>query len=66
MRSDSTTLIVRVPTPLVERVDNLAERAGMNRSQLVRLLLSRADEGAIPSGLLNSGNELRLALQASA
>ena len=65
-RNGSTMLFVRVPTSMAERVDTLAERAGLNRSQLLRLLLARVDDEDIPSGLLTVADELRPALRASA
>lgn len=64
--SNSTVLFVRVPTPVAERVDDLAERAGLNRSQFLRLLLARVDDEDVPSGIFAVADDLRPALRASA
>ena len=52
---------VRVPTVEAREFDALAHAAGLRRSELLRLLICRAAEGDIPSGLMTAGPELHRA-----
>lgn len=57
----SDTVIVRAPPTITERIDSLADRAGLTRAQFMRMLLSRASESDLPEGLMASANSLRQA-----
>ncbi len=49
---------VRVRPELADRLDRLAAKAGVSRSQFLRLVLGRVDERAVPAGLAEVGAEL--------
>lgn len=53
------SLIVRMPKSLAERVDGLAARAGLSRSQLVRLVLANLTEHDLPSAMIANAEALR-------
>ena len=51
MRQATTVqMTLRVPISTIARIDDLAERAGLARAQVVRMLLRRASEAELPSG----------------
>lgn len=52
---------VRVPAGQAREFDALAHAAGLRRSELLRLVISRTAEGDLPPGLLAAGEELRRA-----
>jgi len=45
--------------PMLDRVDAMAERAGLTRAQTLRILLSRASEADLPAGLVSNADLLR-------
>jgi hypothetical protein len=57
--STSIPLVVRVPTYQVCRVDDLARRSGLTRSQLVRLILDKMSDDGVPAVLFDIADGLR-------
>lgn len=49
---------VRVPDGQARQFDALARLAGLRRSELLRLVISRMAEGDLPPGLLTAGSDL--------
>jgi|tagenome__1003787_1003787.scaffolds.fasta_scaffold10066389_1 predicted transcriptional regulator len=49
---------VRVRPELVDRLDRLATKAGLSRSQFLRIVLGRVNEQSLPAGLADVGAEL--------
>ena len=62
MRQATTVqMTLRVPVSTLDRIDGLAEEAGLTRAQVVRMLLRRASEAALPTGLVENADRLRAA-----
>jgi hypothetical protein len=60
MRQATTVqMTLRVPISTVHRIDDLAERAGLARAQVVRMLLRRASQAELPAGLVENADCLR-------
>ena len=51
----------RLPEAVVSQIDQMAETAGMGRGQMLRLLLARATEEGLPSGLAGHAAAIRVA-----
>ena len=49
---------VRVRPDVVDRLDRLATKAGLSRSQFLRIVLARVDERSMPAGLAEVGADL--------
>ena len=62
----SVPLVVRVPMSEMQRIDAMARRAGLTRSQLVRVVFSGISEDSIPSALYGIAEGLRPLRHASA
>ena len=58
-------ITARLPDGLVDRIDGLAESAGLTRAQFLRLVLSRVSERDLPTGLVENADRLREARGAS-
>jgi hypothetical protein len=58
-RATTVQMTLRVPISTIARIDDLAERAGLARAQIVRMLLRRASEAELPSGLVENAACLR-------
>ena len=58
-------ITARLPERLVDRIDGLAESAGLTRAQFLRLVLSRVSESDLPTGLVENAARLRDARAAS-
>ena len=59
-RSEMTVqTTVRLPESMTARLDAMADRAGLTRAQLVRMLLARASEADLPVGLVENAERLR-------
>jgi len=54
-------MTLRVPISTVDRIDGLAEEAGLTRAQVLRMLLGRAAEADLPTGLVENADRLRAA-----
>lgn len=54
-------ITARLPESLVRQIDQLADSAGMGRGQMLRLLLARATETGLPSGLADHADALKAA-----
>jgi hypothetical protein len=52
-------LTLRIPIPTVDRIDGLADVAGLTRAQMLRMLLCRASEDDLPAGLIANADRLR-------
>jgi hypothetical protein len=52
-------MTLRVPISTVDRIDGLAEEAGLTRAQVLRMLLLRASEADLPAGLVENADRLR-------
>ena len=52
-------MTIRVPMATVDRLDSLAEKAGLTRAQAMRMLLCRASEADLPTGLVENADRLR-------
>jgi hypothetical protein len=52
---------VRLPVAVVSQIDHMAEQVGMGRGQILRLLLARATEEGLPSGLADHAEALKAA-----
>jgi antitoxin component of RelBE/YafQ-DinJ toxin-antitoxin module len=52
-------MTLRIPISTVDRIDGLAEEAGLTRAQVLRMLLRRASEADLPSGLVENADRLR-------
>jgi antitoxin component of RelBE/YafQ-DinJ toxin-antitoxin module len=60
MRQATTVqMTLRIPISTVHRLDDLAEQAGLARAQVIRMLLRRASEAELPSGLVENADCLR-------
>ena len=60
MRPATTVqMTLRVPIATVDRIDDLAEEAGLTRAQVLRMLLRRASEADLPAGLVENADRLR-------
>jgi hypothetical protein len=55
----SVQMTIRVPISTVDRLDTLADMAGLTRAQAVRMLLCRASEADLPTGLIENADRLR-------
>lgn len=55
-------VVVRVPIPVAERIDSIADSIGLNRSQYLRHVLSNVSADDVPEALSNAAGELRQAL----
>ena len=52
-------ITARLSDGLVDRIDGLAESAGLTRAQFLRLVLSRVSECDLPRGLVENAARLR-------
>ena len=59
MRTQQIT--ARLPETVVIQIDQMAEAVGMGRGQVLRLLLARATEEGLPTGLADHAEALRVA-----
>jgi hypothetical protein len=60
MRQAATVqMTLRIPVSTVDRIDGLAEEAGLTRAQVLRMLLRRASEADLPEGLVENADRLR-------
>ena len=50
---------LRVPVDMANKVDAIADASGLNRSQVVRLALSKFSEESVPEDFLNHRHALR-------
>jgi antitoxin component of RelBE/YafQ-DinJ toxin-antitoxin module len=57
----STQITARLPEAVVCQIDQMAEATGLGRGQILRLLLTRATEEGLPSGLADHADELKAA-----
>ena len=57
MRTSQVT--IRLPQKVAEKLDVMADAAGLTRAQLMRMLLSRASAEDLPSGLVQNAASLR-------
>ena len=57
--SGTVQVTVRLTQSITDRIDTLANRAGLTRAQLMRMLLSRASEADLPVGLVANADRLR-------
>jgi antitoxin component of RelBE/YafQ-DinJ toxin-antitoxin module len=55
----SVQMTIRVPMSTVDRLDALADKAGLTRAQAMRMLLCRASEADLPVGLVENADRLR-------
>ena len=51
---------VRLPGRVADRIDHIAESAGLTRTQLVRILLSKASADDLPAALIQHADVLRI------
>jgi predicted transcriptional regulator len=51
--------VLRVPSDIADKVDSIASETGLNRSQVVRLALSKFTEEGIPSDWIRHREALR-------
>ena len=57
----STQITARLPQVMVRQIDEMAEAVGMGRGQILRLLLARATEEGLPSGLADHAEAMKAA-----
>ena len=50
---------VRLPQKAAEKLDSMADAAGLTRAQLMRMVLSRASAEDLPAGLVENAASLR-------
>jgi antitoxin component of RelBE/YafQ-DinJ toxin-antitoxin module len=62
MRPATTVqMTLRIPASTIDRIDSLAEDAGLTRAQILRMLLRRASEAELPASLVENAERLRAA-----
>jgi len=54
-------ITARLPETVLGQIDQMAEQVGMGRGQVLRLLLARATEEGLPSGLADHAEALKVA-----
>ena len=63
-RISSVPLMVRLPRGLADRIERIAERTGLSRPQVVRLMIARTnEEDVFPRVLFDAADEIRPMLQ---
>jgi len=55
----TSQVTIRLPQKVAEKLDVMADAAGLTRAQLMRMLLSRASAEDLPSGLIENAASLR-------
>ena len=60
-RPTTIQMTLRIPNATVDRIDALAEGAGLTRAQVLRMLLQRASQADLPVGLVENADRLRAA-----
>jgi antitoxin component of RelBE/YafQ-DinJ toxin-antitoxin module len=61
MHATTVQLTLRIPASTIERIDGLADEAGLTRAQMLRMLLRRASEADLPASLVENAARLRAA-----
>jgi len=55
----SVQVTIRIPISTADRLDELADKTGLTRAQVMRMTLSRVSEADLPTGLVDIADRLR-------
>ena len=55
----SVQVTIRIPISTADRLDELADKTGLTRAQVMRMIVSRVSEADLPTGLVDIADRLR-------
>lgn len=55
----TVTIAARIPTSVAARIDDMAQRSGLGRAEIVRLALTRMPDDLIPPELYAAADVMR-------